>query len=145
MDVVLDYLGRVHPLLLHFPIALLVAAAVIETLRLWREAPLLERGVVWLLAVGAFSALATGASGWLLATHEHMRSDQRFTLELHRWLGVATAIAACLAWAASAAWGKTPVVSRAWARRCLVWSAAALVGFAGHLGAMMVWGKDWFS
>jgi len=40
---------------------------------------------------------------------------------------------------------ETPTAARAWVRRCLVWGAAALVGFAGHFGAMMVWGKDWFS
>jgi uncharacterized membrane protein len=145
MDVVFDYLGRVHPLLLHFPIALLVVGAVVETLRLWRDSPWLARSVVWLLAFGALSALATGATGWLLAAHEHVRSDQRLTLEWHRWFGVTTTIVACFAWAASAAWGETPPVGRAWCRRLLVWSAAALVAATGHFGALMVWGKDWFS
>jgi uncharacterized membrane protein len=145
MKVFLDYFGRFHPVFLHFPIALLLLAAAVETGRVWRDSQWLARCTVWLLGLGALSAIATGASGWLLAAHEHIRSDQHITLEWHRWLGVATVAAAWVAWVAAAAWRETPSVVRIWLRRILVWGAGALVAFAGHFGAMIVWGRDWLS
>lgn len=140
-----EFFGRTHPVLLHFPIVLLWVGAGCEVARVWRDSPFLARAVAWLLALGAFSALVTAGSGWLLAAHEHVRSDQRGTLEWHRWFGVATAGLACLAWAAVARWNATAAPGLRWLRHVLVWSAAAFVTAAGHLGATVVWGKDWFS
>ncbi|MEO6994474.1 MAG: DUF2231 domain-containing protein [Lacunisphaera sp.] len=145
MNLILDYFGRMHPLLLHFPIAVLWLGALAEATRVWREAPSTGRAVVWLMGIGALAALAAAGSGWLLAAHERVRSDQRETLELHRWLGLATAVAACLSWAAAASWRETPSLARRWLRRLCVMGTAALVTVASHLGATIVWGKDWFS
>ena len=116
-----------------------------EGIRIRRDSPFLSRAVTWLLALGALSAVLAAGSGWFLALIEHVRSDERATLEWHRWLGLATALAGCLAWAAAARWSGPVTGARLWLRRGLVWSAAALVTIAGHLGAVIVWGKDWFS
>ncbi len=141
MDFVAEFFGKLHPVVLHFPLAILVVAAAAECVRLRRDSPFLARAVTWLFAIGAIAAGLSALSGWMLAAHEHIRSDQRSTLEWHRWLGIATAAVATLAWIVSA----RPTTGQ-WvaARRAVVLAAAALVVATGYFGGELVWGRDWF-
>ena len=77
--------GRLHPLLLHLPIGLLVALCAVEALRRARGRTEVDasRGVlVSLLALTAFLAALTG---WLL----HESDDYGDPVDLHEWLGIA--------------------------------------------------------
>jgi uncharacterized membrane protein len=142
MSFISDYFGRVHPLLVHFPIALIWIAALAEIRRAWRDSPFLRKSVVWLMGIGAVSAWVTAGSGWLLANHLHIRADERTTLEWHRWLGLGTGLLAGLGWYAAMVWADS---SKRWLRHCAVWGTAGLVTATAHLGALIVWGHDWFS
>jgi len=145
MERLSEFFGRLHPVLLHFPIALLWAGGVTEFARARRESAFAARAAVWLLGTGAILAVGATASGWVLALHEKVRSDERATLELHRWFGVATAAFSLVAWWVVSAWRETASPVRVWVRRCIVLTTLALVTAAGHLGAVIVWGRDWFS
>lgn len=141
MDHIAEFFGKVHPLILHFPLVLLVVGALAEVIRLFRDSPFLTRAVTWLFALGAITAAISAGSGWFLAAHEHIRSDQRTTLEWHRWLGLATTVVSGLAWLLSAqpntgAWAR--------ARRIVALAAGLLVFATGYFGGEMVWGRDWF-
>lgn len=140
-----EMLGRLHPVLLHFPLALLVLGAALELARWFRESAFLARAVVGLFAVGAVAAILAAGSGWLLAAHEHIRSDQRSTLELHRWFGIATAAWAVLAWLVAQAWKETTSPGRVWGRRLVALTTLVLIIAAGHFGAVLIWGGDWFT
>lgn len=140
-----ELLGRLHPVLLHFPVALLVLGAVLEAVRGFRNSDILGRAVVGLFGLGAIAALLAVGSGWLLAVHEHIRSDQHDILELHRWLAVVTAIWAVLAWLAAQAWRDAITPGRVWARRSMAALMFVLIAASGHFGAVLVWGKDWFT
>ena len=65
------FAGRFHPLLVHFPIALLLLAALlraIETRLSWFD-DLGDSAYRWsrlVLALGALSAVASASTGWLL-------------------------------------------------------------------------------
>ena len=142
MDRFAEFLGKLHPLFLHFPLALLVIGGALEGIRWYRESPFLARTAIWIFALGAITALLSAGSGWLLAGHEHIRGDQKLTLAWHRWLGVGTALVACLAWAASIT--DTSFGSRSRLRRILGVSAALLVLATGYYGGELVWGRDWF-
>lgn len=145
MALIIELFGRLHPVLLHFPLALLVLGAVLELVRCFRESAFLARAVVGLFAVGAVTALLAASSGWLLAAHEHIRSDQRSTLELHRWLGVATAAWTILAWLITQIWSDATSPGRVWGRRLVAVATLILISAAGHFGASLVWGNDWFT
>lgn len=145
VDSLFELLGHLHPVVLHFPIALLCLGGALEVVRLRRESPFAARAGAWLFGVGAVLALAAVATGWPLAVYEKVRSDERPILELHRWFGVATAAAAGVAWLASHIWRDTATRAQVWLRRVSVLVTVMLVTVAGHLGAVIVWGKDWFS
>jgi hypothetical protein len=69
----------------------------------------------------------------------------RATLTWHRWLGVAAAALAVLAWAAARRWADDPRRIARWTVRTVVWLAAGLLVITAHLGALLVRGADYFS
>jgi uncharacterized membrane protein len=130
--------GRLHPLLVHFPIALILIAATAELvfvttrLRAWHTVAIAN------VRVGAAFAIATAGAGWLLASSRIVEASAG--LERHRWLGLAAAVAAIVAaWATSETDGAP---NRLWRYRLALFSAATLVAVAGHFGAVLVWGAD---
>jgi uncharacterized membrane protein len=131
--------GRLHPLLLHFPIALLVFAAAAEVAALLTKYPAWHVVAVVNLRVGAASAAITAITGWLLASSLHV--DDVRALEWHRWIGVVTT--AAVIGAALATAGDDSQSRRVrWLYRVALFWAAALVAVTGHLGARLVWGAD---
>jgi uncharacterized membrane protein len=132
-------IGRLHPLVLHFPIGLVLAAAAAELLAiLTRRESWRALGVANARAGGAL-AVVTAIAGWALTSASFIEPSR--LLEWHRWTGVAGATAA-----AGAAVVSTQL--RAPSRRWLVlyqaglFGAAALIGLAGHLGGTLVWGAE---
>jgi uncharacterized membrane protein len=137
-------IGRLHPLVLHFPIALILLAAAVEVVRLRWDGPALAQLVPFLLGVGAFGAVASSVTGWIFAEESVPRPDLRWALNWHRWLGLAaTVLAGGAAWMARRHANAATPFAR-WSRRVAVWLAALVLSGAAHLGALMVWGEDHF-
>ncbi len=134
---VLEWIGRFHPLSVHFPIAFVFGAALLEALFVLRGgAGLLLRPAVLVLArLGALCAPPVALLGWWNASGS-AESDE---LELHRWLGVASAALAIVVWIAAE---RTADGNRRWLRAALA-VAAAVLGAAGHYGGILVFGDDY--
>jgi uncharacterized membrane protein len=133
----MSFIGKFHPLLVHFPIALVLTAAaaelvVIATLRqAWRTVAVTNiRG-------GAALGVVTAITGWLFASSPGI--DATTSLEWHRWLGVAGAAGAIgAALLSSRLHGSSRRV--AFGYRVTLFVTALLVAIAGHLGGTLVWG-----
>ena len=132
-------------MVLHFPIALLLFAAAVEGVRCFRSDPRLARLTVLLLALGAVGALAAAGTGWIFARESHPEPALRAALLWHRWLGVGTAGLAGLAWLAAHRWVEDVRAGFRWIPRLLIWLTAVILTIAAHLGALVVWGADYFS
>ncbi len=139
---VFRWAGRFHLLFLHFPIALLLAAAAGE---LW-SAVRGERSVVpavrFCVNCGAAAAVPTVALGWLFAAGGAGEGAPALLL-WHRWLGTAAAawaVAAALALERDARHGL-----RTWGARLLLAAGALLVGAAAHFGGALTRGQDFFT
>ena len=83
----LDWFGRLHPLVVHFPIAFFPAALI--TAIAGRRKPSFAAPVQFLVVAGGIFAPIAAAAGWLAA----IGSDPEPILAYHRWLGVAIAVA----------------------------------------------------
>ncbi len=134
------FIGRVHPILVHLPIGLLVAAALLSCLPF---AGLSEhrRAVAWIWTATSVSAVFACASGWLLALEG---GYDPVILTRHRWSGVALAagstIAAMAVHLPGRGRGKTAFLYRAGA----VISFAALLP-AGHFGGTLTHGSAYLA
>ncbi len=129
--------GRLHPLLVHFPIALVLIAAVAELVSLITRFPEWHLVAVANIRAGAAFAVASAGAGWVLASSRIVEASP--ALELHRWLGLGGAVAAV---AAALVTGDMDGPKRRWSYRIALLWAAALIAVAGHFGAQLVWGAD---
>jgi uncharacterized membrane protein/mono/diheme cytochrome c family protein len=138
--------GKLHPLIVHFPIALLLTACLAEglaLLSLWRhqgEAAVRMASVAsFCLTLAVVAGVVAAVLGWWFAWSVGSEVSS-FTLEWHRWMGISTTAVAALALVCS--WlGRTGDASKvkAWYRVLLFLSAIG-VAITGHLGGKMVFG-----
>jgi uncharacterized membrane protein len=132
-------LGRLHPLLIHFPIALVLAAALAEGVSFITADNKWRTMAVGNARAGAVFALLATVAGWRLALAPDM--DESSLLEWHRWVGT---VAAGAALAAALATGGVRRGSVLGVRiyRVALFAAGTLVAVTGHLGGLLVWGAN---
>jgi uncharacterized membrane protein/mono/diheme cytochrome c family protein len=139
------FVGRLHPVVVHFPIALVMLAAAVELVRAVRRQRGLSAATPLLVNVAAASGVIAAITGWLIAANER-GGDDSSELFGHRWLGtVASVLLVGLAWRVSVAAARRPDPATAGlgAVRFQTVALAGLVGFASHLGGEMVYGKGY--
>lgn len=95
-----SWFGRLHPLIVHFPIAFFPAA--LFTAVVGRRRPTFAAPVQFLVVAGGLFAPVAAAAGWFAG----MGSDPDPVLAYHRWLGVAVGVggAALAVWAWRRPW-----------------------------------------
>lgn len=136
MDTLLQFLGRLHPVLLHAPIGLVIGLVALEALAAARRRPLspeARSGLAWLAALSAGATIATG----LLLEREG--ENAAAAVQLHKWFSIGAGAALVLAAIAQ---------TRSWLpgayRALLALGAVALIP-AGHFGASMTHGPDFLT
>ena len=133
----MSLIGTLHPLLVHFPIALVLAAAAAEIVAIHTGRGAWRAIAVANVRAGAAMGALTAIAGWGLAAAPSVEPSP--LLAWHRWIGVAAAagaIGAALLSLRSQADSRRALV----AYRAALFGAAALVAVAGHLGGTLVWG-----
>lgn len=133
----LQPIGRMHPMILHFPIAILMLAMFLEFFRFKTEynaQDLYQRFASNLLLVGAISSAITVIMG-LFLSQEGGYTDE--TLQWHKWAGVSIVfIPSIIYWSRNAPWYREPIAK----------SGAIITFFcliiAGHYGATLTHGDN---
>lgn len=124
-----SWVGRWHPLVLHFPIVLLLIAVFLGLTG--KKVPHL------LLTVGVLSALITAVSGFFLGKDTLAKGDLLFW---HQWLGGGVALLAALWYALDNMQLEQKIYTKA-----IQVILIGLVGFAGHYGGMVTHGEDFLA
>ncbi|GGZ30520.1 hypothetical protein GCM10007049_24100 [Echinicola pacifica] len=128
---VLQVLGRSHPLLLHFPIVLLLLAIIFVLIPGILPENNQKQFTRIFLLIAAFFAGITVLSGWMLSMEEGYEGND---LEIHKWLGVAVFVATLLLYFLRNISGYSPKI---------IASALAITLLAaGHWGANLTHGSD---
>ena len=132
-------IGRLHPLLIHFPIALVISAAVAEAVAVITGDDRWCAVAVGNVRAGSIFALVAAIAGWRLALDPGVETSS--VLEWHRWLGtVGAGVALAAALAAADTGGRSSL--SVWIYRTALFAAAILVAATGHLGGVLVWGAN---
>jgi uncharacterized membrane protein len=136
---VLQRIGRFHPLVVHFPIALLIASAVAEALGALRGRTSYSQTARFCLTFGTFGAVVAAALGWALAYGHGYPKDLVQPLFLHRWIGTSTAALAVLTWFLS----RSENARNSPRHRALLALLVVGVSVAGHYGATLIYGPGY--
>lgn len=129
----------VHPLIVHFPIALLLTAVGLDLVALILTRPPLHRVALWNLTLGTLGAGVAVWTGYRAADIAKHSFEIHQVMELHRKLGIATLIL-----------GSLVVIWRLWKRDQLGSRVRLLIllvmlvmtgtlGYGAHLGGRLVY------
>lgn len=133
--------GRLHVIVIHFPIALIwiaFLASISEKLRLHSNP---QTVISWCLFFGGLIAGVSVATGWIHSDVSGYSDESVFD---HRWSGVAVAISGNCAWLLHrlrCSAGSRIFETLFWI--CLLMSVIA-VSMAGHTGGKLVYGDETF-
>ncbi|GAB3883673.1 DUF1549 domain-containing protein [Spirosoma agri] len=130
-----QFLGRLHPLLVHFPVALLCVALVLEGIDWYRKSADWRSGITALVWIGTISSVLAASLGLLLVNQEDYGGA---TVTIHQWSGLATVL---LAGCTLAALRSGHIVLY----RSLLIGTVAGVSLAGHYGARLTHGDDYLT
>jgi len=135
-----QFIGRLHPLLVHGPVALLALVPLMELAGLRPRWEYLRSAAAWILAVAVIAAFAAAFDGWLLAWSGGYRGRD---VTRHMWGGVWLA-AAC----AAAAWARSGPARGAGVRGAypvLLAFAVGLMIWTGHGGGAISHGDGFLT
>lgn len=132
-----SWLGRLHSMVVHFPIAMIIGAFAVELFGLWRKSRDYQHVAYVMLIIGALGAIAAAFLGWFAGGF--YLTDRNSILMTHRWLGTAIAALGLILVFMAAASRRTPDKSR---RLLLVLLGLAVtaISIQGFLGGTFMHG-----
>lgn len=137
-----QFLGRLHPLAVHFPVALLVFAALIELFTIRDYHSKYRPGINLLVYFGAFGAVLAAILGWILANGEDYGGE---TLDLHQWTGIGTAVLGLITLFLLLRIKEKSQFSQIKRYRGALFFTALGVSVAGHFGASLTHGDEYLT
>ncbi|KAA0992575.1 c-type cytochrome domain-containing protein [Dyadobacter aurulentus] len=133
----LQTIGRMHPLILHFPIVILLIAMLLEFFRFKPEYStnqFYKNFLQNLLLIGALFAAITVIMGLFLSREEGYTGD---TLTLHKWTGAGIFfIASIIYWIRNTTWYRAPVA------KASAFVTVVILVMTGHYGAALTHGSN---
>lgn len=137
-----QFLGRLHPLLVHFPIGILILAFSFECLSRFKPYRKIRYAISPSLLLGALFAVASAVSGYFLSQEGGYDDD---LLERHKILGIGTAIFAVLVYVIrSVSWSFLQYKANRKKFYLIIFiPLIILVSLTGHLGGSLTHGEDY--
>jgi len=139
-----DWLGRLHPGLVHFPLALIIVAAFAEICCMVTRDGRYSDIARFLVNVGAWIALPAAATGFLRAGHITMDATEQHLFAIHRIAGIATPVLAFLCAGLGAGVRRSGQIWELMIFRVVLVLAAVSAIIAGYYGGEIVFGAGFF-
>ncbi len=134
------FLAPFHTVVLHLPIGFMTMVVILEAYSFWRPADAMKGVIRLVLVMTVLSSALAAALGWLRGQGEEY---DVITLDRHRWMGIAFAVATLVA--AGLHFG----LSRGKAMRGLYFASLGLcltlMTIAGHLGGNLTHGSNYLT
>jgi len=141
---VVDMAGRLHPVLVHFPIALILTAFVAEMIFIARHDERFSTAARVMLHAGAWVGVVAALAGFARADAISMAPDVAHAFAIHRVAGIAAPVLAFLAAALGDGVRKSGQIWELFLYRIVLALAAAGVVVAGYYGGEIVYGAGFF-
>ena len=82
-----DFIGKLHPILVHLPIGIFILGLLMEFLYKTPKFNFIENSIKFILLIGIITAMLSLLSGYLLSLNG---SNDGSDLELHKWIAIVT-------------------------------------------------------
>ena len=94
VPVFLQVFGRAHPLVLHFPIVLLLLAFILEVILMFSRQPAVLKEIAdWVLLIASLTTVIAALTGLFLSKEQGYDSDE---VNTHKWMGIVCSFAGFL-------------------------------------------------
>lgn len=133
----LQVAGRMHPLVLHFPLVLVLLAGIWETASRFRVVKTDHQVGDFLLLSSALTAVFAALMGFFLSREPGYDATQ---IALHKWTGVALSLF-CLAWYTLRHWTRQHRIGTTG----MAMASLALMTITGHEGGTLTHGEDFLT
>ncbi len=128
----MDFLGAFHPLVLHIPIGVIIAAFLLEVIHHFQKTHALKQSIKILLGFAAITAIVAAILGYFLS---QKGGYQGATLQIHQWSGIGVALLTTLFFLLKSRLS----IQGVW----IAWGINLLVlTVAGHFGGSLTHGED---
>lgn len=141
----LDALGRWHPALVHFPVALLAAAAVAELLCIARREGHFGDAARFMVTAAAWAATPAALAGFARAGAITIPPSAEHAFAIHRIAGIVVAVLAALAASLAAGVRRSGQIWELFLYRIVLFIAVAGAIAAAYYGGEIVYGAGFFS
>jgi uncharacterized membrane protein len=121
------YIGKLHPLIVHLPIGIILFGFVMILLQKWKKDNSFQSAINLSLGLGSITSIAACIFGYLLAQSGDY--DERL-INLHQWTGIGTALLVTLSYYFSKY------------QFSLIVLTVVLLSIAGHYGGSITHGED---
>lgn len=136
MATITAFIGHFHPLLVHLPIGILLAALLLQWLSFSGKYLLLKPAVPVLLLWGTVAALFSVITGFFLSASDDYDD---LLVGLHQWMGISVAFVSILAY------GKEKIPRWPVSAKFLSLVLVGLIFLTGHLGGSLTHGSDYLT
>lgn len=134
------WLGKLHPLSVHFPIALLMVATLAELMRWITQNRWFTAPAQFAAVLGGLMGVIAAILGWLFGGFQVTDGD--WIMTTHRWVGTATGAVALLIVFFCVADIRAPSPARHKRYLVALLLGTALVSVSGFLGGALIYGID---
>ncbi|MEO7531652.1 MAG: c-type cytochrome domain-containing protein, partial [Sediminibacterium sp.] len=135
MNVLIEFFGRLHPVLVHLPIGFLILALVLQWLGGKEKYSNLLPAIRISFLLGMISAVLSCLSGWSLSSGGEYDET---TLDLHRWFGISVAVFSFIGYLFSSK-------SNSIIKNILSVTTLLLIIITGHLGGTLTHGEGFLT
>ena len=136
----MDLIGRLHPLIVHLPIGILMLAILMEMSIRIAHRKELRQALTFVLAVGALSSVVAVATGLNLANHGDYDAS---LLSRHQWCAIALSVTSIIAWYQHRKYQSDISVAKLYLPSLC--GIGILLSITGHLGGSMTHGADFLT
>lgn len=137
MEDLIDFVGSFHPVLVHFPVALILTACVAEVLYIAKKQRYFAAAALFSITAAAWMSLLAFLVGFAAAAGESFAPELQRAFELHRIAGITTPMLAVVAAGMGQSSRRTGQVWEQIVFRVFLALAAVSVALAGALGGQL--------
>lgn len=141
---VVDAVGRLHPFLVHFPVALLLVAAVAELLCIVRRDGRFADTARFMVTAAAWIGVPAAIAGFARASSITIPPDLEGAFAIHRVAGIVTPVLAFLATGLATGVRRSGQIWELFLYRIVLLLAVGFAATAGYYGGELAYGAGFF-